>query len=114
MASDRYNKIEKTTIFSEDMHLQIKERRGLDYIDIYPSSRIEPLDLSELASLSFYEHIWARGDKLSNLAYVYYGDVNYWWIIAKINNKPTEHHCKIGDKIFIPIEVDYLSKLYGY
>ena len=33
------------------------------------------------------------------------GDQRLWWVIAKLNNKPTEAHCTEGDKIKIPTNV---------
>ncbi len=29
------------------------------------------------------------GDRLDNLAYVYYGDATMWWVIAMANNNAT-------------------------
>ena len=33
----------------------------------------------------------------------YYGDAEYWWLIAWYNNKPTESHFKLGDVVYIPL-----------
>jgi hypothetical protein len=48
-------------------------------------------------------HIWKTGDKYYKLAATYYDDASLWWVIAKFNNKPTEGHLKIGDKVMIPL-----------
>ena len=52
--------------------------------------------------ISSFEYTWKLGDKFWQLAHSFYGDKNYWYIIAQFNNKPTESHLNIGDKIKIP------------
>lgn len=44
---------------------------------LYPSIPADPTDI--------YTIVYER-DRLDLLAYKYYGDVRYWWIIAQANN----------------------------
>lgn len=44
---------------------------------LYPTIEPDPLDIYTIV----YE-----SDRLDLLAYKYYGDVKYWWVIAQANN----------------------------
>ena len=54
------------------------------------------------SSYPTYEHTWKKGDRLFKLAYEYYDDMKYWWIIGMWNDKPTDAHYNYGDIIEIP------------
>ena len=53
------------------------------------------------------------GDRLDNLAYKYYGNVSFWWIIAKANNLDAAHiGLEVDNQIRIPTEIQpILQKL---
>ena len=55
-----------------------------------------------------------QGDRLDNLAYEFYGDPRYWWVIAWFNKKPTESHCSLGDIIRIPKPIGQVLTSLGY
>lgn len=114
MPIDRNFQRVEITIPKRDMFKQISERRDLNQITILSSLRFEPIPESVLDSLTFYEHYWKRGDKFYKLSDEYYGQTDYWWIIALFNKKPTEQHYKAGDLVLIPIEIDYLVERYGF
>ena len=50
------------------------------------------------------------GDRFDTLAYKFYGDSTYWWIIAKANGIKGKVVLNIGDLIRIPSNV---SKIIG-
>lgn len=58
-------------------------------------------------------HVWAYGDRFYKLAYQYYGDVNYWWVIAWYNGYMTEADIFPGDTIEIPVELESALKTLG-
>ncbi len=51
-----------------------------------------------------YEHIWSHGDKLYKLAEKYFDDVEMFWLIGLMNDKPTDAHYKYGDVVLIPVD----------
>ena len=62
----------------------------------------DPVDAEFLEQISVSTHIFSVGDRLSKIAFDYYGDAKLWWLIAWFNDKPTDFHCRIGDVIRIP------------
>lgn len=72
-----------------------------------------PLNEEFRQSLQKREHIFSIGDRLNKIAFQYYGDARFWWVLAWFNGKPTDHHCKIGDVIEIPFPLsDVLFQAY--
>lgn len=68
----------------------------------------------ELAETIIIEEYWKLGDRFYKYAKKYYNNEEYWWLIAWINQKPTEHHLKVGDKIkIIPNLSDARNLYYG-
>ena len=51
-------------------------------------------------------HIWKYGDRYYNLAYKYYNNPEYWWIIAWYNGLPTEADVRNGDPLVIPLNIE--------
>jgi nucleoid-associated protein YgaU len=61
---------------------------------------------NELGAITEIEHIWKTGDRLSKLAHTYYGNSEYWWVIARYNQAPTEGHLKRGMLLYIPTPIN--------
>lgn len=70
-----------------------------------------PTDEELREDLDHFERIYKMGDKLYKFAHEYYGDVDYWWVIAWYNNKPTDAHFKIGDVVYIPKQLDVALRI---
>jgi hypothetical protein len=90
----------------------IYDRLFLDETTIL--SRMPPAAPSEEElrnDLTHIQRVYTMGDRLYKFAYEYYGDVDYWWIIAWYNNKPTDAHFKIGDVVYIPRELDVAIRI---
>ena len=66
----------------------------------------EPTEQELRTELNTIEKIFSIGDRMYQYAYEIYGSVDYWWIIAWFNNKPTDAHIKVGEVIHIPIPLD--------
>ena len=67
----------------------------------------------ERASLRTTNHIWKYGDRFYNLAYRYYDNPEYWWIIAWYNGTPTEANVNNGDLISIPLDIEEVLMALG-
>jgi nucleoid-associated protein YgaU len=57
------------------------------------------------------EHIWKTGDRYYKLSNTYYGNPEYWWVIARYNFAPTEGHLKSGRLIIIPTPLNRVLAL---
>lgn len=90
----------------------IHDRRHIDSIRALARwNSNAPTDQELREDLTHIERIYTMGDRLYKFAYEYYGDVDYWWIIAWYNNKPTDAHFKIGDVVYIPRELDVAIRI---
>ena len=58
---------------------------------------------ADLANLSFVDHVVTVGDRMNKLSHEFYGDTQYWWVIATFNNTPTDGHLELGQVISIPL-----------
>tara|TARA_R110000851_G_scaffold53504_8_gene126902 strand:- start:577 stop:924 length:348 start_codon:yes stop_codon:yes gene_type:complete len=101
-------------IFTSDKRLRerIYDRRFIEEASVL--SRIppnSPTDEELRKDLTHIQRIYKMGDRLYKFAYEYYGDVDYWWIIAWYNNKPTDTHFNIGDIVYIPRELDVAIRI---
>ena len=68
---------------------------------------------NEIKRFEIINRHWTTGDRFYKFASQYYGDPNYWWIIAWFNKKPTEHHVKLGDVIKIPQPLSSVLSSFG-
>ena len=55
------------------------------------------------------------GDRLDSLAYSYYRDVNYWWVIAAANNNVTKGSMFPipGTQLRIPTDLSSVLRLFN-
>ena len=84
----------------EDEYKDLLEIRGIDTIQQFKTFFFNRKNIKN--SYGYHEHVWKKGDKLYKIANKYYGDIEFWWIIAMWNNKPTDANFKIGDVIEVP------------
>ena len=88
-----------TAINNSELYEELFENRGVGFIKQRRTFIFTGLDLVSPGSS---EYIWKSGDSLHKLSHLFYGTLQYWWIIALFNHKPTDAHYKIGDTILIP------------
>ena len=69
--------------------------------------------VSERAMIDSAGHIWKYGDRYYNLAYKYYGDSEYWWVIAWYNGRMTEADISPGVYIEIPLNLEQALMILG-
>ncbi len=90
-----------------EAYRQLRKSRDKEFKLIqYRTPTMDYPTMSERADIEVARHTWKVGDRYYKLAYDYYGQSTYWWVIALFNKKPTEGHVKIGDTIFIPQPLD--------
>ena len=95
-----------TTINNDiDFYRELRERRGVKQIEHFTTPRLRNPTISDRISLKTSTYIWKYGDRFYNLAYQYYGDVRYWWVIAWYNGIPTEAEANTGDVLEIPLDL---------
>jgi nucleoid-associated protein YgaU len=80
-------------------------RRGRRRIIHYDVLEMKNPTMQERVNLKTTTHIWKYGDRLYKLADQYYGDPEYWWVIAWYNMTPTEVALKTGQVIRIPLSL---------
>jgi nucleoid-associated protein YgaU len=91
-----------TAVNSEEQYKKLFDKRGVKEITQFRTPQIEQ---EKLDSVSCNRHVWKYGDLFWKLSSKFYGDPQYWWVIATFNRKPTEGHVEIGELIKIPVDL---------
>lgn len=116
MAS-RYNRTDNQELSDLGYRKVYKEKfnnNRRQYINKLETLNISYPSFDEMLELDFENYVWTVGDRYYKLATTFYGNPNYWWVIAWFNKKPTESHIKIGDMIRIPTSLDSALAVMGY
>ena len=88
-----------------EMYEKIFEDRGVKEIEQFVTPVSKNPSQEEIDRIPTITHYWSNGDRFWYLASKHMGDQSLWWIIAKLNNTPTEAHLTEGDEIKIPTNV---------
>lgn len=105
----------RTTFFNNSLeYSSLFKKRKVQGIVQYGTPTVENIPEDAYEYLSFVEHVWKTGDRLSKLADKFYNEVNYWWIIGLFNEKPTDFHFKPGDVVLIPLPLTKVLSLIEY
>ena len=88
-----------------EQYRNLFDKRGIKKIIQYKTKSKRVYEQSVYDAVETVEHIWKQGDMYWRLASIFYGDPNYWWVIADFNKRPTESHNKIGDVLRIPTDL---------
>ena len=104
----KYNNATVKFVNDDKMYEDVFEDRGVERIE----QNATPVFNKEVLKYEYQviTHIWSRGDKYYKLAHQYYGNKDYWWVIALWNGVPTEAECFFGKSIDIPFPVEQLVK----
>lgn len=94
------------------MYEDLLEDRGLNSIRQYQSPTYKQLTEDQIASIGETNYSWQVGDRLEKISSRVYNDPQYWWIIARYNNKPTDAHYKRGDTVKIPKPLNLILSYY--
>jgi hypothetical protein len=98
---------------ASEYYKPLRTPRGLRAIRHFETPIIYHPTIAERASVNSTKYIWKYGDRLYNLAHQYYGDANYWWVIAWYNGYCTEANIFNGAVLFIPISLKAALKVLG-
>lgn len=100
------NKNRKKMVNESIRHQDLRDVREVSWIRHYTTPIMTTLTPVQRASLVKTQHIWKTGDKFYKLASKYYGNPNYWWIIAWYNHAPTEAHVRPGRVLLVPLPLE--------
>lgn len=77
-------------------------------------TRDNPLGPDILDGIQTVEHALKLGERLDTLAHKYYGDPDYWWVIALVNRIMDPFSLTVGRRLRIPTDVkSVLDKVRG-
>ena len=97
----------RKALLNNQLYYDILEKKGVKSLVVTRS-----INFSKLTGIEFdimEEVAWKQNDSLYKLSYQYYGEYQYWWVIALFNNKPTDAHYKVGEIIYIPSNPIYIE-----
>lgn len=114
MAISRYKKINIVKNNDSDYKKVFNTRFGNKGLIQNTTTTFRTPTESELMSVVYNTATWSMGQRLYKLSHQYYGDVQYWWLIALFNNISTEADLEFGQVIKIPIPLDVVLNLYGF
>ncbi len=73
-----------------------------------------PMGPDILDGVDTVEHILGSGDRLDTLAHQYFGDPDYWWVLALANRIMDPFSLVVGNRLRIPLDVrSILNKVRG-
>lgn len=107
----RYNN-RKISRNKNKLYKRTFEERNVNFIRQYRSPDLAYPTPEQIRQLTVLTRVWKAGDRYYKLAYEYYGNSKYWWVIAWFNKKPTEAHVNVGEVIYIPTPLDKLLNYY--
>jgi nucleoid-associated protein YgaU len=108
----RYNK-DRKLINDSSYYAPLRKSRDKRAITHYATKQIGNPTVADRASLKRVRHVWKYGDRLYTLAHKYYGDSEYWWVIAWWNGYGTEATIKNGAVLAIPLNIEEALKILG-
>ena len=89
------------------------EERGVNFIRQFKSPTLSYPTVPQMRQLQRIGHVWTTGDRYYKLAHKFYGESQYWWIIAWFNKKPTEGHIEKGETIYIPLPLNKILNFFN-
>ena len=107
----RYSR-RKITRNRNKLYKKFFKDRNVNFVRQFRTPELSFPTPEQIRQLTVLSHIWTAGDRYYKLAFEYYGNSKYWWVIAWFNKKPTEGHLKAGDLIYIPTPLDKILNYY--
>ena len=110
--ANRYDGVEEA-INREEMYQEMLKKRGIPHVIQFKTFFMRHPTAEQIQSqrLEMVGHTWSLGDRYYKLAHKYYGDSEWWWVIAWFNQKPTESHVELGEVITVPLPLDRILAL---
>lgn len=100
----RYNSRRRATNRNEKWEKTFEDR-GVKEVIQYTTPRLKNPTEEELKRIRTKDYLWKTGDMFWRIAQREFGDQKLWWVIARLNNKPTEALVSAGDVLRIPIDI---------
>lgn len=75
---------------------------GFHYGTWTDQTTTDPMGPDILDGVETVDHILAVGERLDGLAFKYYGDEDYWWVIALANRIMDPFSLEVGTRLRIP------------
>tara|TARA_Y100001937_G_C6972742_1_gene264072 strand:- start:48 stop:374 length:327 start_codon:yes stop_codon:yes gene_type:complete len=94
-------KNKKTAVNSSEKYEEMFKKRGREKI---LQTRTMPFTGLDFDSINATPYVWKSTDSLHKISQFFYGTIDFWWVIAFVNKKPTDAHYNIGDEIYIPTD----------
>ena len=91
----------KIGVNKDNQYKEVLEERGVNKIRQYRT----PVLKETPEFMTTFDYTWRYGDTFWKLAHRFFQNKKYWYVIAQVNNKPTESHVKIGETIKIPVDI---------
>jgi hypothetical protein len=114
MTISRYdNRMILTNVSNDYRFSKILKARGLDRIKQYLTPELTYPSGEDLAEIQQVTRVWTVGTKYFNLSYEFYGDPQYWWVIAWFNLQPLEANFRPGDVVIIPTPLETVLSGFG-
>ncbi len=88
------------------LYHKMRKSRGLNGLRHYGKLKLNQIVSENIREMTLVDHIWKTGDRLSKLAFKYYGSTEHWWVIGWFNKKPIDNLYKIGDMVHIPLPLE--------
>jgi hypothetical protein len=74
----------------------------------------DPLGPDVLDGVDTFDHVLTLGERLDTISHKYFGDPDYWWVIALANRIMDPFTLPVGQRIRIPVDVKaVLDKVHG-
>lgn len=99
---------QRTKSLSNEFYNSYLLDRGVPKIDFLATTKLVNITPEQKRLLTEIEHVWESTDSYYKLSSKYYGNPNFWWIIAYYNRKPTESSIKLGTVLYIPQPISLL------
>ena len=107
MGISRYDKRRVIKNNSRDyLYSKIFRNRGLHATRQFTVADLAHISVEQAADLTIETKMWTMGEKYFKLAHEFYGDAEYWWVIAWYNQKPLESDFIPGDVVEIPTPIE--------
>ena len=92
---------------------EIFDKRGVEKIDQYTTPTFKNPTEEEIFQIDYFLYSFKQGDRFFKLARRFFNDPSLWYLIAILNQKPTEAHVQPGEKIKIPTNIALAIEVLG-
>ena len=105
----------RTIFINDDKNYQREffNKRNIKQTPQYRTGRFQALTPTQRAQLNPTSLIWTATSNLTKIAYEFYGDPQYWWVISLYNQTPLESDFTVGQVVYVPLPLQQVLSYYG-